>query len=167
VLLAGGWAHTHTFVDMRPLQAALERLRAVYLRGRWVYTLPSWLPCLTQLHALHVSRFATYDPCHAFSSGRFTLDTLPRLTQMRHLAVTEVLDGWRTTPIPASWSALVHLTSLDLTDMGWGLDGDTLQPLTALTGLQQLTLSPGYSNYLPESLQHLTCTTSLQSGPQD
>jgi hypothetical protein len=120
--------------DLGPLLEAAQQLQVLGLTHMYVKGLPKVAAHMQSLRALHIKWTDISDPG--------VLGAIAGLTKLRHLGLTKCKSGGREpvcTHIPAAFSALGQLTSLDL--IWTEVDAAGLQGVFGLTALKQLNLS--------------------------
>jgi hypothetical protein len=135
---------------LQPLLGSLRQLRTLFLVSVSAAGLPQHVGCLDQLRALHLS--------FASDCGPEVLAAAAGLTNLQHLGMC--LTGGVITSMPSCCTALVHLTSLDLS--GRVLTQEALDGVCSITGLRSLNLRSTHGcSTLPNTITHLANLHSL------
>jgi hypothetical protein len=142
--------------DLAPLLEAAQQLQVMGLERADVGALPKCAAHLHSLRALHIRS--------ADISGAGVAGAIAGLTNLRHLGIVWGQKDCALDPvtyIPAAFSALVQLTSLDLS--GTYITEQGLEGVFVLPALKQLDLSgSSYLERLPSSISRLTSLEVLK-----
>jgi Leucine-rich repeat (LRR) protein len=149
VLLAGRHKTKIHISDLSPLLEATQQLEAAVLQGMWVRDMPLHLASLRPLRALQLSNVSGLS-CPGVLLG------VSRLTNLRHLGICNCMHSpFDFTYLPDAFSALVRLTSLDLSYTY--ITGEGLKGACGISSLRSLNLSFTYfCAFLPDSIRQLT-----------
>jgi Leucine-rich repeat (LRR) protein len=138
------------FAHLQPLLGSLRQLRTLYLAGVAAAELPQHVASLRQLRGLNM---AAIGPCQPQ-----VMAAAAQLTKLRHLGLCASVSP--ITTMPAAFTDLVHLSSLDLS--GQLLTQDALEGVCGMTGLRclQLTTAAGFSA-IPNTITNLVSLKAL------
>jgi hypothetical protein len=127
-----------------PLLGSLQQPRSLFLAGVSLGSLPRWVGRLQPLQALQI--------VVTLSVEGEVVSSMAALTNLRHLGINACVLP--ITTIPAAFTNLVHLTSLEFTIST--LTPEALEGVCGITTLQQLNLmhTKGFTS-LPNSISKL------------
>jgi hypothetical protein len=140
----------HTPLDVSHLQPLLGPQQTLFLVGVSAAGLPQCTASLKDLQALHTIA--------ATSCGPEVLAAAAQLTNLHHLGITA--NDHPMNALPAAFSGLVHLTSIDFT--GQRVSGEALEVVCSIPRLQYLNLTyTEGSTTLPASISRLVNLEAL------